>query len=117
MGTESQERSNRLVDVIHCFTARQEHLLAACVKAAYREGCTREDLLAAIDIARYLRDVPEPLVMRGWQAVHDWAWIEARRRTTMAVPAPPATAEREGCVVASGVASLQQARVGPAGGS
>lgn len=84
---ESQGNTNRLVDVNHALTARQGHILVSCVKAAYREGSSTQDLLAVIDISRYLRDVPTPLVRRAWQAVHDWAWIDARRRLQAPVPA------------------------------
>lgn len=115
MASESQERTNRLVDPIHCLTARQEHLLVASVKAAYREGCTTGDLLAAIDIARYLRDVPPPLLRRAWRAVHDWAWVAARRRAARAVPPSPALTELAGCVVAGGGTSLERPQVAPAG--
>ncbi len=115
MATESQESSNRLVDVIHCLTARQEHFLVASVKAAYREGCTTADLLAAIDIARYLRDVPSPLLRHAWQAVHDWAWIDARRRAAPGVPPSPASTELAGCVVDGGGTSLERPQVDAAG--
>ena len=87
MATESQERSNRLVHVIHCLTAGKQHRVVPCGKVAYREGSSTHDLLATIDTAPYLRDVPTPLQGRVWRAVHERAWVAARRQAEAQIPA------------------------------
>ncbi len=87
MAVEASRISDPFLAVITCLLEDGENCLVPCVKAAYRQGCSTQDLLAAVDIARYLRDLPAPLLRRAWEAVHDWAWIDARRRAQGGRPA------------------------------
>lgn len=92
MTGDTRERTECLVDLIMCFTAGQQGLVVPRIKEAYRRGCAPEDLLAAIDMARRLGDVPAPLLRQAWQAVRDWGWIWARQMPG----AVPAAGERGG---------------------
>ncbi len=49
------------------------------VKAAYRAGASREDLLTAVEVGRCLGTVPDPVIRQAYATIHAWSWIAARR--------------------------------------
>lgn len=73
------ERITRLAAFTGAIAAQQADQFDRIVKAAYNAGASREDLLAAVEVARVLADAPGPLVVQAYAAIHAWRWIEARR--------------------------------------
>ena len=73
------ERITHLAAFTGAIAANHATQFDGIVKAAYGAGATREDLLAAVEVARVLADAPGPLVVQAYAAIHAWRWIEARR--------------------------------------
>ncbi len=73
------ERIAHLIAFIEAITDGQPHLFQPAVKAAYRAGASREELLTAVEIGRGLRHVAAPVVSQAYATVHAWYWMAARR--------------------------------------
>jgi hypothetical protein len=57
---------------------RQAYEFNRLVKAGYRTGASREDLLIAVETGRLLGDPPEPVVAQAYATVHAWHWMAIR---------------------------------------
>ena len=49
------------------------------VKAAYKAGASREDLLASVEVARRRAELPAVTLSCAYATVHAWRWMMARR--------------------------------------
>ncbi|HYB72521.1 MAG TPA: hypothetical protein VED18_04055 [Candidatus Sulfotelmatobacter sp.] len=77
-----------LIAFADALTSGRLHQFERIVKAAYRSGVSREDLLLAVDIGRLLVEVPTWVRSRAYAAVHAWHWIAARRGVPRRVLVP-----------------------------
>jgi hypothetical protein len=83
--------------------ARQVERFEPIVKAAYAAGFDRQELLAAVDVAKLIADVPPAVSMQAYLTVHTWNWMAYRRTEPQAAPTSlpasheelPRTARRE----------------------
>ena len=73
------ERNAALIAFMEAITSGQPHLFEQAVKAAYKAGAVREELLTAVEIGRCLAYVSAPLVSQAYATVHAWHWMVARR--------------------------------------
>ena len=72
------ERNAHLIAFIEAITTGQTHQFEHVVKTAYIAGVGQEDLLTAFEIARFLADVPEPVLTEAHATVRAWGWMVAR---------------------------------------
>ena len=64
--------------------ARQVERFEPIVKASYAAGFDRQELLAAVDVAKLLAEVPPAVSMQAYLTVHDWNWMAYRRQESRA---------------------------------
>ncbi len=83
------ERNAHLIAFIEAITTGQTHQFEHVVKTAYIAGASRDDLLTACEIARFLADVAEPVLTEAGVAAHAWDWMVARRLEHQRSLAPP----------------------------
>jgi len=76
---QMSERNTCLKAFIEALAADQPHLFEQAVKAAYKVGASREDLLAAVEIARRRAEIPAATLSHAYATVHAWHWLAARR--------------------------------------
>jgi hypothetical protein len=79
-----------LIAFLEAITSGQTYQFEHLVKTAYIAGASREDLLTALEIARFLADVPEPVLTEARATIHAWHWIVGRRFEHQRSLAPPA---------------------------
>ena len=72
-------RTTCLIDIAEIVAKGQSRMIDEAVKAAYRSGANREDLLSAVEIARRIGSPEEAALARAYAAIHDWHWMVARR--------------------------------------
>jgi alkylhydroperoxidase/carboxymuconolactone decarboxylase family protein YurZ len=75
-----------LIAFADALTTGRLHQFEGIVKAAYRAGVNRQDLLIAVEMGRLLVEVPSWVVSRAYAAVHAWHWIVARRGVPQRAP-------------------------------
>ncbi|HEY7677032.1 MAG TPA: hypothetical protein VIG69_08155 [Candidatus Methylomirabilis sp.] len=90
------ERNAHLIAFIEAITTGQTFQFEHLVKTAYIAGARREDLLTALEIARFLADVPEPVLTEARATIYAWHWIVGRRLEHRRSLAPPAEGSRGG---------------------
>ena len=73
------ERIARLAAFTGVLAAQQPGEFGRVVKAAYEAGATREDLLAALEVARVLADASGALAVQAYAAIHAWHSIAVHR--------------------------------------
>ena len=73
-----KERIALLAALAEAVWSRQAHEFDRLVKAGYRIGASREDLLTAVETGRLLGDPTEPVVADAYATVHAWHWMASR---------------------------------------
>jgi hypothetical protein len=105
------ERNANLIAFIDAITTGQTYQFEHLVRKAYIAGASREDLLTALEIARVLADVPDPVLTEARATIYAWHWIVGRRFEHQRSLAPPSEGPRAGAC--SGPAPSGHARLRP----
>jgi hypothetical protein len=105
------ERNANLIALIEAITIGRTYQFEHLVKSGYIAGASREDLLTALEIARFLADVREPVLTEARATIHAWHWIVGRRFEHQRSLAPPAEGSPEGS--GSGPAPSASVRLRP----
>lgn len=74
-----KERTALLTALAEAVWSRQAHVFDWLVKAGYRAGASREDLLIAVETGRLLGDPPQPVVADAYATIHAWQWMAGCR--------------------------------------
>ena len=88
-----KERIALLAALAEAVWSQQAHEFDQLVKAGYRAGASREDLLIAVETGRLLGDPPKPVVADAYATVHAWQWM-ASRCTAHSDESAPSTQRR-----------------------
>lgn len=73
------EPNTNLIAFIEALTTGQANQFDRIVRAAYMSGASRDELLTALEIGRFLADVPWPVLGQAHAAVRAWGWMERHR--------------------------------------
>lgn len=73
-----EERIAHLTTFAEAVAAGRPDLFDPTIASAYRAGAELRDLLVAVDVARVLADVPEPVLARAYGSIRAWRWVGAK---------------------------------------
>ncbi len=72
-------RNAYLIALMDAVTTGRSDQFAPVVQAAYAAGLARDDLLGAVEISRFLVDVPAPVLVQAYETVSAWPVTVVRR--------------------------------------
>ncbi len=73
------DRNAHLIALMDAIVTGRTGRFAPVVQDAYVAGLSRDELLAAIEISRFLADVPLPVLTRAYSALSAWPVSLVRR--------------------------------------
>lgn len=78
-GIATKELIVLLGDLAGVVATRRADAFERVIKAAFSAGASRQDLLIAVEIGRFLGGPPETVVAEASTTVHAWQWMASRQ--------------------------------------
>ncbi len=81
-------RNAHLIALMDAVTTGRSEQFDPIVQGAYADGLGRDDLLGAVEISRFLVDVPAPVLAQAYATVSAWPVTVMRRLMRQPALAP-----------------------------